>query len=265
MDNAQLVSLTSLCSVNVRCLPKADMPARRGRLALMPFPTANNSFGPEKSGHWASVDGAGVALKRLCHDAGHGLKASGRLARFRDQARATLGVGMSRTLLALMVPEAEPVVGSFRDQYDPSARRGLGAHITLIYPFLDSQWLSPQVLARLRDVIAGVPAPMFRLIEVRTFPSVVWLAPEPAKHIMVLADALVAAFPDHPKGGGAFPDFVPHLTAARGVHHEKEAVVNELGVRLADYGPVYCWCENVTLLVSEDRRWRVLAQFPLLH
>jgi len=185
-------------------------------------------------------------------------------AGFRDQDRAILGVGMSRTLLALMVPEAETVVGSFRDQYDPSARRGLGAHITLIYPFMESQWLSPQVLARLRDVVADVPAPMFRLIEVRTFPSVVWLAPESAKPIIELADALVEAFPDQPKGGGAFPEYVPHLTAARGVQHEKEALANELRERLADYGPVYCWCENVTLLVSEDRRWRVLAQFPLL-
>jgi 2'-5' RNA ligase len=172
---------------------------------------------------------------------------------------------MSRTLLALMVPEAEPVVGSFRDQYDPAAQRGLGAHITLIYPFMDSEWLTPTLLTTLRDLVAEQPAPMFSLRQVQTFPSVVWLAPEPARLIVQLSAALEAAFPDHPKGGGAFPEYVPHLTAARGVRGKKEAICNELKARLADYGPVYCWTAEVTLLASEGRRWEPLERFPLLH
>jgi len=172
---------------------------------------------------------------------------------------------MARTLLALLVPEADPVVGSFRDQHDPSARRGLGAHITLIYPFMESELLSAAVLARLRDTVADMPAPMFRLHEVRMFPAVVWLAPEPTRSIVQLASALERAFPEQPIGGGAFPEFIPHLTVARRVPQEKEAIANEVKARLADYGPIYCWCDNVTLLVNEDRRWRRLAEFPLLH
>jgi 2'-5' RNA ligase len=172
---------------------------------------------------------------------------------------------MARTLLALMVPEAEPLVGSFRDQYDPSARRGLGAHITLIYPFIDSELLTPALLARLRHVVAEIPAPMFRLAHVDTFPSVVWLAPEPAKPIVQIATALEQAFPDHPKGGGAFPDFVPHLSVARHVQQEKAVLVNELEARLADHGPVYGWCESLSLLVNDHRRWRGAGEFAFLH
>ncbi|PMQ02630.1 RNA 2',3'-cyclic phosphodiesterase [Dyella sp. AD56] len=172
---------------------------------------------------------------------------------------------MARTLLALLVPEAEPVVGSFRELYDPSARRGLGAHITLIYPFIDSELLTPGLLARVRDVAAELPAPMFRLAEVRTFPSVVWLAPEPSKPLVHIATALERAFPDHPKGGGAFPDFVPHLSVARNVQQEKTAVINELQARLADHGPIYGWCESLSLLVSENRRWREWASYPFLY
>ena len=82
---------------------------------------------------------------------------------------------MARTLLALLVPEADPVVASFLDQHDPSARRGLGAHITLVYPFIESELLTDAALARLRDTVADVPAPMFRLLEVRTFPAAVEL------------------------------------------------------------------------------------------
>ena len=172
---------------------------------------------------------------------------------------------MARTLLALLVPEADPVVGSFRDQHDPSARRGLGAHITLIYPFVESELLSATLLARLRDTIADLPAPMFRLLDVRTFPAVVWLAPEPPRSIVQLAAAIERAFPDQRIGGGAFPEYIPHLTVARRVPQEKGSIANEVKARLADYGPIYCWCDNVTLLVSEDRRWRRLAEFPLLH
>jgi hypothetical protein len=172
---------------------------------------------------------------------------------------------MARTLLALLVPEAEPVVGSFRDIYDPSARRGLGAHIILIYPFVDSELLTPGVLARLRDVAADMPAPMFRLAEVNTFPSVVWLAPEPVRSIVNIATALERAFPDHPKGGGAFPEYVPHLSVARHVQHEKAAIINELQARIADHGPIYGWCETMSLLVSENRRWREHSQYAFLH
>lgn len=172
---------------------------------------------------------------------------------------------MARTLLALLVPEAEPVVASFRELHDPAARRGLGAHITLIYPFIDSELLTPGLLARVRDVVADIPAPMFRLAEVKTFPSVVWLAPEPAKPIAQIATALERAFPDHPKGGGAFPDFVPHLSVARHVEQEKTAIINELQARLADHGPIYGWCESMALLVSENRRWHELAQYPFMH
>lgn len=175
------------------------------------------------------------------------------------------GPTMARTLLALLVPEAEPVVGSFREQHDPAARRGLGAHITLIYPFMDSELITPAVTARLRDAVADLPAPMFRLEQVKTFPSVVWLAPEPAKPLIQIATALERAFPDYPKGGGAFPDYVPHLSVARYVQHEQAAIINELQARLADHGPIYGWCETLSLLVSENRRWRDLAHYPFMH
>lgn len=172
---------------------------------------------------------------------------------------------MARTLLALLVPEADPVVASFRDQHDPSARRGLGAHITLVYPFIESELLTDAALARLRDTVADVPAPMFRLLEVRTFPAVVWLAPEPPRGIVQLAQALERTFPEQPAGGGVFPQFVPHLTVARRVPHDEDAIANEMKARMADYGPIYCWCERVALLVNEDRRWRLLREFPLLQ
>jgi len=37
--------------------------------------------------------------------------------------------------LSILVPEAEGLVGSFRVRYDPAAKDGMPAHITLLYPF----------------------------------------------------------------------------------------------------------------------------------
>jgi hypothetical protein len=43
---------------------------------------------------------------------------------------------MMHTLLALLVPAADGVIGDLREQYDPSAKRGLGAHITIRFDWL---------------------------------------------------------------------------------------------------------------------------------
>ena len=54
-----------------------------------------------------------------------------------DVRGATQGVSMLavESALVVLVPEAEVVVKSFRDQYDPLAANGCPAHVTLLYPF----------------------------------------------------------------------------------------------------------------------------------
>jgi hypothetical protein len=39
------------------------------------------------------------------------------------------------SVIGLLVPELEPLVGPWRAQYDPSAAEGVGAHLTLLFPF----------------------------------------------------------------------------------------------------------------------------------
>ena len=39
----------------------------------------------------------------------------------------------------ILVPEAEAIVGRWRQRYDPSAAVGMPAHITLNYPFLPGE------------------------------------------------------------------------------------------------------------------------------
>src|ERR1700754_363460 len=170
---------------------------------------------------------------------------------------------MSRTLLALLVPEAEPVVGDLRDRLDPAAKLGLGAHITLVYPFLDSDAITPAAIARLREVALAHAAPAFELATVRTFPSTVWLEPSPSSAIVSLATALERAFPERPRHGREFPDFVPHVSVARNMRRDRDAVIATLEERLHSGRPVACLPRHVHVMQREPGAWRTRVAVPL--
>lgn len=170
---------------------------------------------------------------------------------------------MSRTLLALMVPEAEPLVGDLRARLDPAAQRGLGAHITLVYPFVDSDAIDAGTIERLRAVARACDPPSFRLDSVRTFPSTVWLRPAPGEAIVALAASLEAAFPERPRDDRAFPDYVPHLSVARNVRGDRPVIVTTLEDRLHASGPIHCTCRDVHVMERAARAWRGLLSIPL--
>lgn len=170
---------------------------------------------------------------------------------------------MSRTLLALMVPEAEPMVGDLRARLDPAAQMGLGAHITLVYPFVDSGTIDEEAMERLRDVARAHASPSFYLDSVRTFPSTVWLGPSPGDAIVALAAALEAAFPERPRDGRAFPDYVPHLSVARNVRGDRAVIVTTLEDRLHASGPIPCVCRHLHVMQRASGAWRSLVSVPL--
>ncbi len=170
---------------------------------------------------------------------------------------------MSRTLLALLVPEADSLVGETRARLDPSARLGLGAHITLVYPWLDSVDVTDDVLLRLRGITTAHAAVSFRLDLVDTCPSTVWLAPSPVEAIASLAVSLEAAFPERPRIGPDFDRYVPHLSVARNVRKGRDNIVAALHDRLHIHGPVECLCKDVHVMERAAAGWRTLASLPL--
>lgn len=170
---------------------------------------------------------------------------------------------MSRTLLALLVPEAESLVGETRTRLDPSARLGLGAHITLVYPWLDSTEVTAEALIRLRHALAGHTALSFRLDRVDTFPSTVWLAPSPTDAIASLSASVEAAFPERPRIGPGFEHYVPHVSVARNVRKDRDNIIAALHDRLHIHGPVECLCKDVHVMERGAAGWRTLASLPL--
>ena len=93
------------------------------------------------------------------------------------------------------------------------------------------------------------------------FPTVVYLAPEPAAPISRLIERLACRFPEAPPYGGAFPTIIPHLTIA----HTCDAALRERIMReISPALPVRCTAREVMLMREEiDGHWRTHERFPL--
>ena len=176
----------------------------------------------------------------------------------------TLGpLSLSESALIVVVPEAEPVVGDLRLRYDESARLGIPAHITLLFPFVPASELSHSVVASLTRLFSAVPSFAFQLGSVGSFAATSYLAPTPAEPFIDLTQAIWQAFPACPPFKDEFASIVPHLTAAHGSTAEAEVAGAELALRLAHHGPVRSTCRSVALFERSSGRWRHANEFQL--
>ena len=71
--------------------------------------------------------------------------------------------------LVILVPEAEGLVRTFRDRYDPAAKAGMPAHITLLYPFKTPDEIDVVVLDTLRHCFFRFPPFKFSLRAINHF------------------------------------------------------------------------------------------------
>src|SRR5215472_1848131 len=95
-------------------------------------------------------------------------------------ARANNGRSETESTLAILVPQAEGLVRSFRDRYDPAAKSGMSAHITLLYPFKSPNEIDGLVLDTLRNCFSRFQPFKFSLMTINQFPGeTLYLAPEP--------------------------------------------------------------------------------------
>ncbi len=176
--------------------------------------------------------------------------------------RETLGV--EPTALVVLVPEAEHLVSEFRMQFDPSAKEGLGAHITILYPFVPSGLDSQQVILTLPSLCHRHKPFTFSLRAVAGFPAALYLAVSPELPFRDLTRAVATAFPDYPPYDGAFSNPVPHLTIAHQPPAQdlaglKRTVERELNGRL----PLECAVSEVCWIVKHEGRWHVRERFFL--
>lgn len=118
--------------------------------------------------------------------------------------------------MLLCVPEAEELVGRWRDKADPSAAAGVPAHVTLLTPFLPADRVDAGVVAELEWFFAGVDAFAVDFEEVGEFPEpgVVHLTPV-TRALDELAEALARRWPEAPPYEGRVGAPTAHLTVVR--------------------------------------------------
>jgi hypothetical protein len=170
--------------------------------------------------------------------------------------------------LLVAVPEAEHAAGEHRARLDSSARDGVPAHLTVLYPFLPPASIDGAVLALLHGVFAGFAPFDVTLDQVRWFgEEVVWLAPGDDRPFRALTGAAFAAFPGCPPYGGGYADVIPHLTIGdKGDLADKRAAARAVSHHL----PVEARVTGVTLMAGPapgnleipPGQWRTLAAFP---
>jgi 2'-5' RNA ligase len=168
---------------------------------------------------------------------------------------------LADTALICRVPEAEPHIARYRERYDPSARRNVPAHVTVLYPFVPLEQVTDDVIERLAAIARGVTCFTYRLRETKRFPVALYLAPDPDTSFAALTDRVFREFPDYPPFDGKFTEVVPHVTVAHG--DEQQLCEIEIELRIALSAGVQARCSELVLIENSSGRWEPLRVFPL--
>ncbi|MEL6170096.1 MAG: 2'-5' RNA ligase family protein [Pseudomonadota bacterium] len=112
--------------------------------------------------------------------------------------------------LAVLFPTLDRHTDPIRRRHDPSAAQGLGAHVTVLFPF------HPPDMDGVAEVFETTQPFDVQFVRFGRFPEILYLAPEPDAPFVALTRAVWAAFPDCPPYEDAFGTIVPHLTLGHG-------------------------------------------------
>jgi hypothetical protein len=157
-----------------------------------------------------------------------------------------------RTALLIPVPEAEPVIGALRSRYDDADVNGIPAHVTVLFPFGDREDGLQELFARFEPFD-------FTLARVERWPTVLWLAPEPAERFVELTRAVAERYPEHPPYEGEHDTVIPHLSVA----HRTQAPTT-VDDELRRHLPIAARATHVVQLEEyADDRWRERRRYTL--
>ncbi|MEV7191760.1 2'-5' RNA ligase family protein [Streptomyces sp. NPDC093510] len=160
------------------------------------------------------------------------------------------------TALTIRVPEANPLV-----------RAGFPAHVTVLYPFLNTSRFTASTHTDLTDLFAARSPFTLTFSEFRRYPGVLYLSPAPDAPVRALTESLTARWHEAVPYRGIFtPPLAPHLTLA---NHEGpatyEAAYDALESALAPALPLTSHVSAVHLIVTDGpgRGWRDLTTYRL--
>lgn len=154
---------------------------------------------------------------------------------------------------------------ALRHRFDPSAKQGVRAHITLLYPFMSPELIDASVVSGVRMALTDSHHFQFSLSHIGRFPDAVYLVPEPESPFVHLTQSLVRAFPNYPPYGGRFDSVIPHLSVAQGASSDIALAEQELSDIMASGGSITSSCSSVLLIENASGVWRLMHEFSLAN
>ena len=165
----------------------------------------------------------------------------------------TAGAG----ILLIPLPELDPPLAPWLAE---TASDGIGAHLTVLAPFLSAPDLTGRVLAELSRILGGFAAFDVEYARTARFPEVLYLVPSPDRPVREMTAAVYARWPQCPPYGGGFADPTPHTTV---LHAASEAEYGRAGRELRPLLPLRARAAAVELVVFDGSRWNLRERFPL--
>ncbi len=170
---------------------------------------------------------------------------------------------MPQLLIMVPVPEVEPHIAQLRARFDPSAKRGLRAHVTLVHANMPSGPLEPIFLQHLAASVSSMAPFEYQITRVGRFPATLYLAAEPAGPFVLLRARLVPALGTTERERQARETLVPHISVVRKSASDDHGVELELTSTLRSYGPIPCACRELELLENSSGVWLPVERLRL--
>ena len=166
---------------------------------------------------------------------------------------------MNESAVVVPVLHIGPLVRELRLQYDPSAKAGVPAHVTLMFPFLPPSELTDAKVDALAALLRGGGRFDFSLTRVREFEQgVVYLEPEPAEPFIRLTRKIGDVFGLLPFGGEFGDTAVPHLTVTT---PESGMTREEIATQLEPLLPIGVVADRAWLMVgSNSGTWSTMRE-----
>ena len=145
---------------------------------------------------------------------------------------------MPQLLIMVPVVEAEPYVAKLRERFDPSARRGLGAHITVLHSNMPWESFEPNFLEQITAGATATAPFEYQITKVARFPGTLYLAVEPASPFVLLKEKLLLGLPIAERERPVRESLVPHVSIVRKSTSDDHEVEEELTSMLRRFGPI---------------------------
>jgi 2'-5' RNA ligase len=167
-------------------------------------------------------------------------------------------VGDSAVIVPIDLP---PELERLRNTHDPMAALGVPPHVTLLFPFVPPDRLTPDIRSQLESLVALEPRFQARFSTIERRGGMVWLLPDDEGPFLRLTSALAERWSDHPPYGGKHPDLVAHLTLLASADDD---ALDRARASATSGVPFEMSVREVSLIVEGDQgRWEERWRFPL--